>query len=234
MDPIAWLHILESKPVKLENNRTFIPPSTGIVLCTNIQPLHSPLFLSHFSSLSLNLWPTHTLLRSRIALKHILSKTQTPTYVYYTHMYPLYQCTYLSIMHIHSLIHTQNYFFSLPHNEALNQCDQIGRFIARWATFQSQWQQLFYPNCPHLYEIFWKGVKIFHFSSEIILGHFYRHLATFFWSQWSSQWHSGFSCFGFSPPPPSFPSSSTVFQRSLFCALMTAWLKKRNDLEHSK
>ena len=29
------------------------------------------------------------------------------------------------------------------------QCDQIGRFIALWETFQSLWQQLFYPNCPH-------------------------------------------------------------------------------------
>ena len=29
------------------------------------------------------------------------------------------------------------------------QCDQIGRFIALWATFQSLWQQLFCPNNPH-------------------------------------------------------------------------------------
>ena len=43
----------------------------------------------------------------------------------------------------------------LPHR----QCDQIGRFIALWATFQSLWQQLFWPNCPR----FCKGVKIFYF-----------------------------------------------------------------------
>ena len=29
------------------------------------------------------------------------------------------------------------------------QCDQIGRFFAFWATIQSWWQQLFYPNHPH-------------------------------------------------------------------------------------
>ena len=29
------------------------------------------------------------------------------------------------------------------------QCDQIGRFIALWATYQSPWQQLFFPNRPH-------------------------------------------------------------------------------------
>ena len=29
------------------------------------------------------------------------------------------------------------------------QCDQIGRFIARWATFHSLWQQLIFPNLPH-------------------------------------------------------------------------------------
>ena len=30
----------------------------------------------------------------------------------------------------------------------ITQSDQIGRFIALWATFQSMWQQLFFPNCP--------------------------------------------------------------------------------------
>ena len=32
---------------------------------------------------------------------------------------------------------------------AREQCDQIGRFIALWATFQSLLQQLFCPNRPH-------------------------------------------------------------------------------------
>ena len=30
-----------------------------------------------------------------------------------------------------------------------SQCDQVGRFIALWATFQNLWQQLFCPNHPH-------------------------------------------------------------------------------------
>ena len=30
-----------------------------------------------------------------------------------------------------------------------DQCDQIGRFLALWATIQSRWQKIFYPNCPH-------------------------------------------------------------------------------------
>ena len=29
-----------------------------------------------------------------------------------------------------------------------------------------------------------KGVKIFNFFIEIILGNFYRHMATFYWSHW--------------------------------------------------
>ena len=29
------------------------------------------------------------------------------------------------------------------------QCDQIWRFIGRWATFQSLWQQLIWPNISH-------------------------------------------------------------------------------------
>ena len=31
---------------------------------------------------------------------------------------------------------------------------------------------------------FCKGVKNYHFSSKIILGNFYRHLETFYWSHW--------------------------------------------------
>ena len=30
-----------------------------------------------------------------------------------------------------------------------SQCNQIWRFFALWATIQSWWQQLFYPNHPH-------------------------------------------------------------------------------------
>ena len=43
-----------------------------------------------------------------------------------------------------------NRFSCLLHRYISNgQCDQIGRFIALWATFQSLRQQLFFPNCPH-------------------------------------------------------------------------------------
>ena len=38
---------------------------------------------------------------------------------------------------------------------------------------------------PTFLGIFCKGVKIYPFSSEIILGNFYRHLAIFFWSHCS-------------------------------------------------
>ena len=57
------------------------------------------------------------------------------------------------------------------------QCDQIGRFIGLSATFKSLWQQLIWPNLPTFLGNFCKGVKIYHFSSEIFLGNFYRHLA---------------------------------------------------------
>ena len=42
------------------------------------------------------------------------------------------------------------------------------------------------PKSPTLLGNFCKGVKIYHFYSEIILGNFYRHLAIFFWSHCSS------------------------------------------------
>ena len=50
-----------------------------------------------------------------------------------------------------------------------HQCDQIGRFIELWATFLSLWKQLFCPDY-HIFRQFVKGVKIFHFSSEISFG----------------------------------------------------------------
>ena len=49
-----------------------------------------------------------------------------------------------------------------------DQCDQIGQFIVRWAAFHSLWQQLICPNCPYNLPNFYKGVKIYHFSIEII------------------------------------------------------------------
>ena len=51
-----------------------------------------------------------------------------------------------------------------------SQCDQIGRFFSLLAIIQSRWKQLFYPNWPHLLGNFCNGVKIIHFSSEIIFG----------------------------------------------------------------
>ena len=47
------------------------------------------------------------------------------------------------------------------------QCDQIRRFIGLRASFNSLWQQLIWPNCPHFRQ-FCKGVKICHFSSQLL------------------------------------------------------------------
>ena len=44
----------------------------------------------------------------------------------------------------------------------------------------------FLPKMPTLLSNFCKGVKINHFSREIILGNFYRHLGIFIWSHWHS------------------------------------------------
>ena len=46
--------------------------------------------------------------------------------------------------------------------------------FALWVIIQSRWQQLFDPNQPTLLGNFCKGVKVIYFSSEIILGNFYR------------------------------------------------------------
>ena len=54
---------------------------------------------------------------------------------------------------------------------------------------------------------FCKCVKIFNFSGEIIFGHFYRHLAIFYWSHWLGHTFNTF-------PPPSDAFVSTV---QIFC-----------------
>ena len=52
-----------------------------------------------------------------------------------------------------------------------NQCDHIGRFFALWATIQSWWPQLFWPNCPFL-AIFVRVSKSFIFLVKLFLGNF--------------------------------------------------------------
>ena len=50
------------------------------------------------------------------------------------------------------------------------QCDQIGRFIGLWASFQNLCATISLPKSPTFLGNFCKGVKIIHFSSEIIFG----------------------------------------------------------------
>ena len=68
--------------------------------------------------------------------------------------------------------------------ECHGQCDQIGRFIALWQPFKACGNNYF-AQIAHIFGNFCKGVKMFQFSSEIILSILYRHLATFYWSHWS-------------------------------------------------
>ena len=71
----------------------------------------------------------------------------------------------------------------MKHETSCDQCDQIGRFIALWATFLSLWLQLFCPNF-HICRQFLNGVKIFHYSSEISFGPLFIHFWRLFWSNW--------------------------------------------------
>ena len=69
------------------------------------------------------------------------------------------------------------------------QCDQIGRFIGLWATFQSPWPTIILPKYPTFLDNFCKGVKIYHFLKKSILGHFSRHLAIFSGHTDCIAWH---------------------------------------------
>ena len=63
-----------------------------------------------------------------------------------------------------------------------NQCDQIGRFFCFLGKHSKLMASIILPKLPTLVGNFCKGVKIIHYSSEIILGNFYKHLAIFYWS----------------------------------------------------
>ena len=68
--------------------------------------------------------------------------------------------TYLSNSHFDTHILSLSLFHNthiLPHC----QCDQIGRFIILWATFQSPGQPLFCPNRQHILGLFVKVSKSF-------------------------------------------------------------------------
>ena len=59
-----------------------------------------------------------------------------------------------------------------------HQCDQIWRFFWTLGTFLKPLATINLSKSPTFLGKFREGVKIFHFSSEIIfLGNFYRHLA---------------------------------------------------------
>ena len=51
--------------------------------------------------------------------------------------------------------------------------------VTRLRNFLKPVATIILPKSPTLLGNFCKGVKIFHFSSEIIFGQLYRHLATF-------------------------------------------------------
>ena len=84
----------------------------------------------------------------------------------------------------------------------LMQCDQIGRFIGIWATFQSLWQQLICPNLLYSKAIFVKVSKSFIFLVKSFLGNFYSHLVTFYWShcKQASKPLNSLNVFPFMPP----------------------------------
>ena len=54
---------------------------------------------------------------------------------------------------------------------------EIGQVLKPLAT-------IYLPKSPTFLGIHCKGVKICHFSNELIFGNFYRPLAIFFWSHW--------------------------------------------------
>ena len=59
----------------------------------------------------------------------------------------------------------------LPMN-CIYQCDQIGRFFRLWATFQSLWQKLIWPNLIHSLGIFVKVSKSLIFLMKSFLATF--------------------------------------------------------------
>ena len=68
--------------------------------------------------------------------------------------------------------------WQLWYKKTHHQSDQIGLFIAVWATFQSLWQQLFLSKLP----TFLCNVCKVIFQVKSFLGNFDRHLVTFYWS----------------------------------------------------
>ena len=66
------------------------------------------------------------------------------------------------------------------------QSDQIGCFIRLWASFLKPLATINLPKSPTFLGNFLKVSKSIFFLVKPFLGNFYRHLAIFFWSHWSS------------------------------------------------
>ena len=71
------------------------------------------------------------------------------------------------------------------HKDRHQQCDQIGRFWTL-ANFSKPVATISCPNLRNSEAIFVKVSKSLIFLVKSFLGNFYRHLATFYWSHWTS------------------------------------------------
>ena len=62
----------------------------------------------------------------------------------------------------------------------------FGQYLKAFGNISKPFATINLTKSPTFLGNFCKGVKIYHFSSEIVLGNFYRHLAIFFWSHFSA------------------------------------------------
>ena len=131
-----------------------------------------------YDALDANLFSTDTCLNIYPYSSATLASPKVLQHLYPVKQSPAAQTLFQHILEISFLtLLRQSYLHThLP----TNQCDQIGRFIGLWATFQSLWQQLICPNLSHSKAIFVSKAIIF--IEKSFWGNFYRHFAIFIWS----------------------------------------------------
>ena len=80
-----------------------------------------------------------------------------------------------------------NFYFSIPsgfHQRLIVAVWLDWVIYCTLGNFSKPIARIIFPKLPTYSSNFCKVVKIFNFSSEIFLGNFYRHLATFYLSNW--------------------------------------------------
>ena len=75
-------------------------------------------------------------------------------------------------------------FTEMPNQWVVTSVTRLGDLLHFGQLFKACGNN-YYPNRPHFRQFWWRWCNLSFFCWNHLLGNFYRHLATFYWSHWT-------------------------------------------------